>query len=245
LRKLPPIPSLADRLDLGERYLMLDILMSVACHGPGMLAGLDGPGIGPAHEDRILDRLFTGDIDLDPAFRQTNRMFDRMVAACRLPDRAAREREFATLIDEIKRIKLEVEGISVLDRVVMSKAERGETVGNILIAMMIPAFNKVQDAIDRTEQTQRNLQVAFALAAYRADSGRYPARLDERAPKYLAGVPGDVFSGGPLIYRPSDDGYLLYSVGVNGIDDEGRSIEDQPRGDDLRVRIPVTEPSRK
>jgi hypothetical protein len=245
LRKLPPMPSLADKLDLGERFLMLEILMSIAYHGPKILERLDGPGLAPPHEDRVLDRLFTSNIDLDPAFRNTNRMFDRMAAACRLPDRAARERELANIVDEIKRIKSDVDRISVLDRVVKNKSERGEMIGNILIALVIPAFNKVQDALDRTEQTQRNLHVAFALAAYRADAGRYPARLDDLAPKYLAKVPPDTFSGQPLIYRPTDDGYLLYSFGVNGTDEEGRSTDDFPRGDDLRVRMPVTDPAQK
>jgi len=41
-----------------------------------------------------------------------------------------------------------------------------------------------------------------------------------------------------LIYRLEHDGYLLYSVGVNGLDDDGRGPDDQPRGDDLSVRMP-------
>ena len=127
----------------------------------------------------------------------------------------------------------------------MNKRERGEQIGNILIGLLLPALDKIQDAYDRTEQTQINLHIAFALAAYRADAGRYPVRLDDLAPKYLARIPADVFSGKPLIYRPTENDYLLYSVGVNGIDEDGRWTEDEPRGDDLRVRMPVPEPARK
>jgi hypothetical protein len=95
------------------------------------------------------------------------------------------------------------------------------------------------------EQIERNLHVAFALAAYRADHARWPARLDELTPRYLPKVPGDVFSGGPLSWRPEKDGYLLYSVGPNGRDEDGRGREDDPPGDDLRVRMPVREPKAK
>ena len=46
--------------------------------------------------------------------------------------------------------------------------------------------------------------------------GRYPKELDALAPKYLAKLAADLFSGKPLIYRPGEKGYLLYSVGANG-----------------------------
>src|SRR5260370_6364532 len=52
--------------------------------------------------------------------------------------------------------------------------------------------------------------IAFALAAYQRDRGSYPKTLDELAPKYLAKVPNDYFTGKPLVYRPNEKGYLLY-----------------------------------
>jgi hypothetical protein len=51
-------------------------------------------------------------------------------------------------------------------------------------------------------------------------------------------IPPDLFSGKPLIFRPSENGYLLYSVGVNGKDEGGRGEEDMAPGDDLSVRMP-------
>jgi hypothetical protein len=33
-------------------------------------------------------------------------------------------------------------------------------------------------------------------------------------------------------------GFLLYSVGPNGIDEEGRDRNDDPKGDDIRRRVP-------
>jgi hypothetical protein len=65
------------------------------------------------------------------------------------------------------------------------------------------------------------------------------------APKYLKRIPSDLFSGQALIYRPNEDGYLLYSVGVNGKDEDGRGHDDEPAGDDLSVRIPLPELRRK
>lgn len=64
-------------------------------------------------------------------------------------------------------------------------------------------------------------------------------RLDDLVPKYLAAVPSDLCSGTPLSYLPSENGYLLYSVGVNGKDNQGRWVDEDPPGGRPRVRMPL------
>jgi hypothetical protein len=54
--------------------------------------------------------------------------------------------------------------------------------------------------------------------------GKPPETLASLVPEYLAAVPQDPFGPGPLVYRRKDDGYLLYSVGQNGIDDGGQRV---------------------
>src|SRR5207245_2140421 len=127
----------------------------------------------------------------------------------------------------------------------MGPEPRGKAIGDMLISLLLPAARKVQTAHERVEQGQRNLWLPFALAAYQREHGRYPATLDLLVPTYLAAVPGDLFSGKALLYRPSADGYLLYSVGPNGTDEEGRGPEDVPPGDDPHVRMPLPDLPRK
>jgi type II secretory pathway pseudopilin PulG len=245
LRNLPPMPPLADKLAVGERFMTLDALMGIAATGPRLLEQLgDAPG-SSRPPNPVLERLARRSIDFDPAFRNVNRMFDRCAEACRQADRATRKQEFAKIVADVQEMKAAAAATGPLGQATMGKATRGEHIGNLLISLLLPAFEKIQDASDRTEQQQNNLHLAFALAAYRADTGRYPPRLDDLAPKYLPAIPADVFSGKPLNYRPNDNGYLLYSVGLNGLDEEGRSMDDQPRGDDLRVRMPVEPPAAK
>ncbi|MFL5342277.1 MAG: hypothetical protein ACJ8F7_19190, partial [Gemmataceae bacterium] len=71
------------------------------------------------------------------------------------------------------------------------------------------------------------------------------AALIELSPTYLETVPPDLFSGEPLKYRVERDGYILYSVGSDGIDDGGQSHDDEPPGDDLVIRMPVAAPPAK
>ena len=121
----------------------------------------------------------------------------------------------------------------------------GETIGDFITAFIFPNVLKINEREERYQQASRNVHVAFALAAYRSEHGRYPAKLDELAPKYIEAIPDDLYSGKPLIYRLEGKGYLLYSVGPDGKDDGGRGSEDEPRGDDIAIRMPVPEPKIK
>jgi hypothetical protein len=245
LQALPPLPPMADKIDLGERFMFLDCVQMVRRGGIGMLEGLSG-GPPPKKPDpkamQALDR-----IDWRPAFLTGNRWYDRLAAALRVKDRADREQQLDKIEADLKDLKQQVSDPENLAKLLTAEPDKtvGQAIGDVMVTLLIPATRKVQQAYDRTEQGQRNLHVAFALAAYRLDNGRYPEKLDELAPKYLAAVPGDLFSGKALIYRPSETGYLFYSVGVNGKDDGGRWYDDDPPGDDPRVRMPLPELKRK
>jgi hypothetical protein len=242
LRKLPPMPAVADKMDSAERFMLLDTMMLTARHGLSFLENLAGENSAPPKGNSFKGKLFTRSIDWDPAYRIANSWYDRCVTGLRLTDRTARLQEMAAFRQDLMLLKQQVASTGVIEKAFMGPKERGEMIGNVLITLMLPAYDKVQGAADRCEQGQRNLHLAFALAAYHRDHGRYPAELDELAPKYLEKVPDDLFSSEPLIYRLEDKGYLLYSVGPNGTDEGGRGYDDAPRGDDLGVRMPVPEP---
>jgi hypothetical protein len=239
LRDLPPMPRVADKLDLGERFMYLDSVMLVQRVGIGSIEALAGGK--PARIDPEAQRALDG-INWDPALRAGNHLYDRMVASMLVKDRAERQRKMNALAEELTRRRKEAGTIDKLVKLLAAKdtpTGLGQVIGEILVGLMTPAFRKVQLAGDRTEQTQTNLHLAFALAAYQRDHGRYPRELGELAPKYVKSVAPDLFSGKPLIFKPSGNGYLLYSVGVNGQDDGGRGYDDSPPGDDLVVRMPL------
>ncbi len=116
--------------------------------------------------------------------------------------------------------------------------------GLYLLSTLLPSASLFVDAEDRGTMQFELTKLAFALAAYRADNGSYPAKLADLKPKYVAEVPEDIFKDifvdTELRYTREGDGYLLYSVGVNGKDDGGKSYDDAKEGegwDDLVVRI--------
>jgi hypothetical protein len=240
------MPELAAKVDLFERFMFLDAVMMMDRGGIQALQSLSGGAAAKPADQKTKAAL--ENIDWDSALRNANKLYDRLVAAMRLKDRAAREKQFDQFDAEFKSLKKKVMDSGGLGKIFFalgSAKSRGTYLCDILIGLMVPAVRKVQQAEDRTEQLQANLHVAFALAAYHREHGTYPNKLDALAPKYLAKIPKDIFSGKPLIYRPTEKGYLLYSVGVNGKDDQGRGYEDDPPGDDLSVRMPLPRLPRK
>jgi hypothetical protein len=245
LLNLPPMSRVADHLSLAERFMFLDSAMFLS--GQGSEDRQDGSSSYsvPAKDAPFVDRLFTRSVDWDNALRNANTFYNRYATATQFSDRKARQREMDQIESEIQMPMKESEDLGLIGRYLMSPTRRGEFMGNRLLGLLLPAFDKIQTAAERNEQTQRNLRLAFALAAFHADIKRYPAKLDELAPKYMDKIPSDLFSDKPLIYKPNSDSYLLYSVGPNGKDDEGRTTEDEPRGDDIAVRMPVPAPREK
>ena len=237
LQDLPAWPPMADKIDLCERFMYLDCLQLLRSGGAKTVAGLVREELPLPKDPEIALAL----IDWTPVMRNGNHWHDRIAKALRQKERAERERELNRIEDELKALKNDgAKLIKLLGQGPPNEAV-GKAIGDFLIASLMPAAWRLQNASDRCEQTQRNLHVAFALAAYHRDNKRYPGKLEDLAPKYLAAIPNDIFSGKALKYRPAEKGYLLYSVGVNGKDEEGRWHDDDPPGDDPRVIMPLPE----
>jgi hypothetical protein len=175
--------------------------------------------------------------DWDPALRNINQWYDRISKALGDPDRAKRQKQLSEIEDGLKKA---VKDVDKQKDVPPSKA-----MSNVWIKLSITAVRKAQEASDRTEQAERNVHIAFAIAAYRIHTGTYPKSLDALVPKYLDKLPDDLFTGKPLVYRPSESGYLLYSLGPDGKDDDGRGPKDEPKGDDIAIRMPLPKPIKK
>jgi len=66
------------------------------------------------------------------------------------------------------------------------------------------------------------LLVTLALLCYRCDKGHLPKDLHELlSTGHLSELPMDPYSDGPLVYRQTEDDFLLYSLGEDFDDDGG------------------------
>ncbi len=91
-------------------------------------------------------------------------------------------------------------------------------------SMYGPAIEASRSA-NRLRATELQLLIAdLAVSCYRQEHGELPETLSALVPEYLTAVPNDPHGDDSLIYRVTDDEYLLYSVWRDGDDDGGRPV---------------------
>jgi hypothetical protein len=74
------------------------------------------------------------------------------------------------------------------------------------------------------------VRIACALERFFLAHGQYPEDLAALTPQYIPKVPPDIMSGEPFKYQlRGGDGYILYSVGRNLVDDGGRIVFQEAR----------------
>jgi hypothetical protein len=240
LQRLPAWPAQADLVDLTDRFTFLESVTLID-RGIPVLAGLLGESdANPSARGERKCQV----VDWDPALRNFNRWFDRLASALRETDRAERVKQLNRIESESETLKRKLVDSGEAARLLAEESSPqivGQAVSDALICQWAPKVSKVQGGADRIRQIQNNLHLAFALEWYRGEKGNYPRKLDALTPRYMKEIPRDMFSGKALIYRPTAEGYLLYSVGPNGRDDGGRGYDDPP-GDDVSVRMPLPIP---
>ena len=85
-----------------------------------------------------------------------------------------------------------------------------------------------------TQATLHQAVIACAIERYRLEHGRIPERLGDLVPTYLAKIPSDPCDGQPMRYKPEGDGNaVIYSIGINGVDDGGQFGVKKMKGADV------------
>jgi hypothetical protein len=85
----------------------------------------------------------------------------------------------------------------------------------------------------------RCARVALAVEQFRKKKGVWPEHLRDLIPTYLNEIPMDPFRPDFLHMKVSDDSLIVYSVGPDGVDDDG-SIDTDTRwmvGSDIGFRL--------
>lgn len=92
----------------------------------------------------------------------------------------------------------------------------------IMTTILLPGLKPTFAVNEAVRARLAQAEIALALWRYRADGGSFPESLTVLVPDDLAAVPTDPFTGKPMMFkRVADDEVLLYSLGVDGVDDGG------------------------
>lgn len=82
---------------------------------------------------------------------------------------------------------------------------------------------KRQTELNSHRARLRMLTCSLAIRLYELEHGAPPSELSELTPDFLDDLPLDPFNGEPFVYRRSDKGFQIYSVGPDGRDDGGQN----------------------
>jgi len=217
LRKLPPIRSIIDIVNVTERCNYIDAMLVIAFDRSDAteLLGVQSEVGKAAHMFR---RVPIRALDWDEALKTGNAYYDRMVSAMRLPTHALRCAAIEKLDSDLK----ERATLRNFDPRGKRDIETAQAFASVMAALILPSAAKTREAEDSSRQIASNIDVTLVLREFCNDQHRYPDQLKELIPQYLTEIPVDQFSGSPPIYRRTEAGYLLYSVGPNMIDEGGR-----------------------
>jgi len=100
--------------------------------------------------------------------------------------------------------------------------------GNVFLQILAPIDLVRVNQIARRNKTDVHATVAvLAILRYSKDKSSFPEDLEQLiSAGYLKQPPDDVFSVKPLVYRKTDDDFILYSVGPNLTDEGGEYSRD-------------------
>ncbi|MCD4728573.1 MAG: hypothetical protein K8R46_12980 [Pirellulales bacterium] len=247
LDSLPPLLDFAEVLDVGERICFLSYVLPIVRMTPAKrnerLIELEGLYT-KSRLKPILDIMGDTGIDWDMVLRTSNSWYDRLVDAFRKPLRADRRKAIDEIDKDIKVLEKMVADVKSQEKIPPGDLRKvgSERVGQVYAVFFIPALLCSNNIIDQSAMDSDLTRLAFTLARYHADRGSYPAKLAELTPKYIGAIPKDIFNNdADLHYAREGDGYLLYSVGLNGRDDGGKGPGEgttEENCDDIVVRVP-------
>jgi hypothetical protein len=94
---------------------------------------------------------------------------------------------------------------------------------NPWVETLAPAIARAIQNKYRSRVEIKALITTLAIMRYNSDKNRYPATLSQLiSAGYLKEQPIDPFSDKPLVYKRTQDGFILYSFGADFDDDGGR-----------------------
>ena len=247
LQGLTPVPSIIERIDIGERFSYLDVTLGMVRFGPSGLSQLDEMGESSENEKTGFRDIFSKAMlnsisDWDNVMRRGNGWYDKLATAGRKGTYQERVAAFAEINQELEELAKSTSDLKKLALSLLAQGKKPTTVlssqlSDILSSLMLPAVGQATLAEDRLVMNNRLVEVALGLAAYRQETRQYPVQLEQLVPKYLDKIPEDLFSSKPVRYRRKTQGYLLYSVGPNQKDDGGQ--QENQELDDVGFQVPL------
>ncbi len=97
-----------------------------------------------------------------------------------------------------------------------------------MLSILLPALSRFVTNSHESAMRRDCAQAGLALELHRRRTGEYPRTLEALTPGLLPAVPIDGYSRTPVKYKLVDGRPVIYSVGNDGVDDDGMFKGAQP-----------------
>jgi len=106
--------------------------------------------------------------------------------------------------------------------------------------MVMPSWSKAMRTAAETKARLVALKTALAIERFRlANNNALPPTLDALVPNFCSSAPRDPFDEQPLRYKKLPRGYVVYSIGADGVDNAGAERINPKNMSDYDVTITV------
>lgn len=159
-------------------------------------------------------------LDWDKMFRLINAHYDEIEDCVALPERWRQLRAAERVVNRADAMKKELKTRNPND-------DPEQFVVDYLLNHLSPAVHACVGAFTRMECSSRMVELMFSLAAFRADHGKYPEKMEELLPKYLDAIPISSYTEKPLRYLNRESEILITGDDEYILDGSDENLENE------------------
>ena len=233
-----PYPiDIAHRVDFGERLTLLDQAQALLL-GPLQINSFFGIN----YRTDIERRFIQGTVktaDINSALETINQWFDQYTKVLQQSDVPIILEQLDALENKLGHVANSENYTAILWEIFRGPKSRGRFIGNVITAMFLPYVAHAARADFDNHTLSRLSEIAFAIGNFQSKYDRLPNSLDELTPEFLDRPPVDPYQDSPLNYICRDGGFMIYSVGPDGVDNGGRLRNEVEKGGEYDIRVAV------
>ncbi len=203
---------------------------------PGLLLALRGER---ACLNQVIECVKRGEVSIDELAQSRSNWAERTVRQLYRMDAGQDHALFLSLMAQrIEDVQHPMHEQAALEKEFDSNVKKLPK-NAVLTRLLIPATIKMGESDRRKHAALRCTIAALAIERYRQAKKAWPNDWAHLCPAHLAAVPVDPFDGKPLRYRRVADGFVVYSVGADGVDNGGalnQGFNTAP-GTDIGIRL--------
>lgn len=243
---------------LSEHYAMLDVVSSLSQKKYRFNMFIGEIVYSDSYSPKLAWLNYFG-YDWNDVAKRANRLYQQNLDVMKESDIEKRKKKQQNLFAELQGIKNRRENLFSYWRMLFVRT-RSQLMGDAIGAYFCSVLNEYEHPNGRLYYGDACVELsrlACALELYKFDEGRYPDRLGKLCDKYLKTLPDDPCADvkQPFRYRLAERsvseggqvgyGYLLYSVGTNGVDSDGKTnlkingLEDLYDSTDKHANFPI------